>query len=745
MVAVEEGHEAVVPFGSRDAARLLARVDPPLTPPTLAHDPVNRRGLRDRLGESEARLALVVAPAGYGKTTLLAQWAADDPRPVGWVALTECDNDPPSMLAHLLLALEASVEVDDHHFASVALSPADLTSVLLPRFGVLVGDAPPMLWMLDDLHLLRSEHSKLVLDVLLDHLSPGSAIVLAGRRAPELPLARWRASRWVLEVGIDELTMSETEAAALVHAAGAVMAPELVEQVVERTEGWPAGIYLSALAQGFDVDAVGSGELAIADYLLDEVLRSFDDADTQFLIRSAVLFELSPSTCDAVLERADSAVRLERMARTNSFVRRVGPESYRYHQLFGDLLLAELRKREPGVDRALHRRASEVMEGVGDVDAAIVHAHAAGDRERAASLIWRFTAPYVGSGRSASLARWLAAFEPAAIAASPNLAMAAAWVAFTEGDPGETARWSTVLRSHDAGARLADGVVLGPLLALVDALVSRQGLGATLRDAERAYDELPAVSPYRVLACAVASVAARLTGDTTRARALASEGIELGMLFPATHAHCLAHAARLDADDGRWSRARSLADEALAIVATYGFEERPAMCLVYATAGAVHTHDGATDARDLLEHGAWLVATLNGVARFVALDARILLARSFALMGDLDEARRLLDEARGEIEDMVDPGGLPALVDQVRDRIVAAELPLGVSASPLTPAELRVLRYLPTHHSFAEIATELFVSRNTVKTQAIAVYRKLGVTSRGDAVERARAAGLLDQ
>jgi LuxR family maltose regulon positive regulatory protein len=280
-------------------------------PPRLAHDPVNRRGLRARLRESDACLALVVAPAGYGKTTLLAQWALDDPRPVGWIALTESDNDPPALLAHFLLALEAACAVDDEQYRAIALSPADIASVVLPRFGAVVGDAPPMIWMLDDTHLLSSARSLEVLRVLCEHLSPGSAIVLSGRRAPDVPIARWRASRWVLDVGYDDLTMTPTE-------------------------GWPAGIYLSALTDRFDLDvdpvSASDGDGAIAAYLSEEVLRAFDDSDTDFLLRSAVLDDLTPATCDAVLGTVDAGARLDRFAATNSFVRRVGPDVYRYHR-----------------------------------------------------------------------------------------------------------------------------------------------------------------------------------------------------------------------------------------------------------------------------------------------------------------------------------------------------------------------------------------------------------------------------
>ncbi len=165
---------------------------------------------------------------------------------------------------------------------------------------------------------------------------------------------------------------------------------------------------------------------------------------------------------------------------------------------------------------------------------------------------------------------------------------------------------------------------------------------------------------------------------------------------------------------------------------------------MYAAAALVHSRAGRPDARDLAKHGAWLATMLRGPVRFIAIEACVLLARTLIQLGDLALARELALEAAELVEGYPDAGRLPELVAQVNARLDTVELPLGVAASPLTPAELRVLRYLPTHLSFAEIADEVYVSRNTVKTQAIAVYRKLGVGSRAAAVDATREAGLLE-
>ena len=187
-----------------------------------------------------------------------------------------------------------------------------------------------------------------------------------------------------------------------------------------------------------------------------------------------------------------------------------------------------------------------------------------------------------------------------------------------------------------------------------------------------------------------------------------------------------------------------MVDVALDCIDEFGLAERPVTSQVYAIASWVRARAGRSDAKDLAKRGAWLLTMLKGVTPFVAVEARILLARTMTLVGEGDLARALLSEAEHELQGFPDAGSLPLELAEVKARLEAAELPLGVSAAPLTPAELRILRYLPTHLSIAEIADEVFVSRNTVKTHSIALYRKLGVGTRSAAVERARRAGLLE-
>ena len=249
---------------------------------------------------------------------------------------------------------------------------------------------------------------------------------------------------------------------------------------------------------------------------------------------------------------------------------------------------------------------------------------------------------------------------------------------------------------------------------------------------------------WRPLACLLGGTAARLLGDVEAARSMLTEGRNLGRLLPPSLAQCNAQLALLAGAEGAWDEAERLVDVALDCIDEFGLAERPVTSQVYAIASWVRARAGRSDAKDLAKRGAWLLTMLKGVTPFVAVEARILLARAMTLVGEGDLARALLSEAELELQGFPDAGNLPLELAEVKARLEAAELPLGVIATPLTPAELRILRYLPTHLSIAEIADEVFVSRNTVKTHAIALYRKLGVGTRSAAVERARSAGLLE-
>jgi LuxR family maltose regulon positive regulatory protein len=264
-------------------------------------------------------------------------------------------------------------------------------------------------------------------------------------------------------------------------------------------------------------------------------------------------------------------------------------------------------------------------------------------------------------------------------------------------------------------------------------------------DAVRARELDRPDSPYCIIALTLEGVARRLLDDADGGRDALTEGARLGDVFlPSIATQCLARLALLETEADRWFEAERLVDRAMTLIDVHLLAERPAHAPVFAVAALVHARAGATAlAKAEAKQAGVLVARLVGIGPWAAIEASIVTARAYLLFGDGDAAREHLSDARRMLDSYPDAGTLPAQLEAAELQAAAIDRPLGLTVAPLTDAELRVLRYLPTHLSFAEIAEELFVSRNTVKTQAIAVYRKLEVSSRGQAVERARALGLL--
>jgi LuxR family maltose regulon positive regulatory protein len=723
--------------------------------PELRPGVVPRPDLTTRLDASDATVALVVAPPGYGKTTLVSQLTTGAEQPFAWLTITEEDNDPSALLAYLALALDTIEALDPQTFAAMAMSEADLVSIRLPRLGnVLANRSMPFVLVLDDVHLLHSSGSVAVLERLAEQMPLGSQLVLAGRSDPPLSLPRMRANGELLRIGADSLAMSEPEAQMLLEHAGVELDGRALESLVVQIEGWPAGLYLAAIAlrESDNPAAAAEGfagrERLVADYLRDEALRTFPGKLREFLVRSSVLDRLSARVCDDVLERTDSARMLEEIDASNLFLvplDRRG-EWYRYHHLFRDMLGGELDRLDPSVKSALHARASTWWEQHGDIDAALHHARAEGDIDRMSALIWCNAPGYLSRGRTATVTRWLEPFTPDEVATHPPLALAAAWWSLTAGDTAIISHWTSLAERGD-DVVLPDGTSLRSAVLLLHALGGYDGLTRARDDAALAFELDRPDSPFRPIARFVEGSALRLLGERQLARDRLEDGARLsGVLHPAIHVHCLALLALLAMEDGDLPGGASQIDKAMQEIDRYVLGERPAMALAYAVAALSHARQGETvEARAAAKHGLWLLEKLTGIGAGLIADAGLSLARATLLLGDVSTSRMLVREAHRIVARYPDSGVLPGRLTEVERMTDASTVPVGLAATPLTPAEMRVLRYLPTHLSFEAIAEELIVSRNTVKTQAIAAYRKLGVSSRAEAVEQARGLGLLDE
>jgi len=717
---------------------------------------VHRARLVDEFrAAAEVPVVLVVGGSGFGKTTVVAQWLRDDPRPVGWLATTRQHDDPAVLLADVLDALDECEPLDPRVRQQLVAVAVDFSSVVLPRLRRTLAERErPFVLVIDDAQRLRRRPVWAVVQAVADSIPEGSQLVLISRSAPELALGRMRADRRLHTMAAATLAMDRGEAAALFDAAGLQLTSSLVDGLWKRTEGWPVGLYLATLAIAEEPDvasaaaAFAGDDRLVVDYVREELLSVLPRRTRAFLLESSVLDELSAPACDALLERSDSATVLVETARSLQLLiplDRRG-ETYRMHQLMRETLRAELARTEPELERQLHRRAAAWFQTTGEPDRAVEHLRLAGDRETLEAVIWGATPMFAGAGLTATVERWLEGFTIEEVTASPALTVAKAWCALTTGDMPSLRYWASV--ASEMGDRsLPDGSSLAASAALLRAVVGAEGIERMREEAALAYELDRVGSPYRSVARYIEGAALRIQHRNAEARDRLQEGEMLGAIaVPATQAHCLAQLAALALDEGDWDLAARFVERFTGTVERFELRERPALGSSFAVAALVHAHAGdAADARTEAKHALFLVSMLATVAPWINVEARIYLARTFVLLGEVALARELSREAFEMLALIPDDEGLRARLVEVERAIEAERIPLGVLATPMTPAEMRVLRYLPTHLTFAAIADELFVSRNTVKTQAISIYRKLGVSSRDPAVVAARTLGLLEE
>ena len=404
---------------------------------------VPRRRLAARLEEGLARgVVLVCAPAGSGKTVLLADWARGDGRPVAWLGLDAGDNDPARFWRHVVAALgrarPGTQGLAGPELGPLALSsPGGLVTALINELADQPGDDEAVL-VLDDYHLIDSQPIHDSVLFLVEHLPRGFRLVVASRSDPPLPLARLRARGQLAELRTDELRFTADEAAVLLREAiGADLPGQAVAALTARTEGWAAGLQLAGLSlrgqhdKAEFVAAFGGSHRFVLDYLADEVLDGQPEQVRGFLLETSVLERLSGELCDAVTGRANGQAMLEQVERAGLFLVPLDEVRgwWRYHHLFADLLRARLQYEQPGRVQALHRAAAAWCDEHDLADDAVRHALAAGDPAWAARLIERNVEALLGRSEGATLRRWLSALPAESVRDRPRLSLAQAYSA----------------------------------------------------------------------------------------------------------------------------------------------------------------------------------------------------------------------------------------------------------------------------------------------------------------------------
>lgn len=733
-------------------------LDVKLSPPRDREGLIARPGLLATLDSlTSNELTLVSAPAGYGKTSLLATWAKSSAaETVAWLTLEQRDDDPVRFLAHVAQAIEYVRPGVGARAGTILRTRGPDPELALHELLEDLAGAAPLAIVLDDVHLIEDPTCLSLLEYAIEHLPQGMHVVAGSRVDPPLPLGRFRARALLGEVRAHDLAFTVAETyELLVEVEGLDLGAAEVARLHERTEGWPVALYLAGLwLRGEDNPRLRAREFAanqryVAEYLTEEILAKLDPDIRTFLVRASVFDHFCASLCDEVLQRDDSHALLTETVLTNLLLVPLDEagEWFRFHHLFDELLTLELTRTEPDLAPQLHRRAAVWFQAHDHPEDAVEHALRSGDSHAAVEILSDEWYPLLRQGDGAALLRFVERLPTDVVLAHPELAAGSAlathqarrpvhersrWLELVERSRTQSPRtWTT--RAESAAAIARSISVDGDVGAAVK--YGRRALELTLEDDDRD-GEVPARAAlaYALYLCGCAAEAAEHA-----AKAVASPEAP-GR--PHSEVRALGMLALLAADDGRVDTAIATADDAIQFASTQGFSTAASVHLAYlGRARALLSKGQLREAEAAVERAERLSRMPDpSVPHAYAL---LLLAEVRTRRGSLTDAARSFDEASREIKTFADPGRLPAIATRVRRRLRAANAIVGARAEPLSSAELAVLRLLATDLSQRAIGRRLFLSVNTIKTHSRKIYRKLGVASRGDAVARADALGLI--
>ena len=735
----------------------LRVIEPKLMPPRVRAGVLRRARLLELLDDDEwSSLILLNAGVGYGKTTLVRSWCIERPEPVIWITLDPADDDPVRLWTHLATAVERLGEgLGRGALMCLAARGAPLETAVDELMNGLVVYGHAVTIVLDDLHVVRSESSLRSIEHAISRLPTNARLVVSTRADPDIGVARLRAGRALTQIRAQELVFTVDEAQELLVREGVELSGKSVEILTERTEGWPAGLYLAALWLR-ELDDANEGVRAFAgstrhvgDYLSEEVLAALAPETRDFLLRTSVLERFTPELCDAVLGREDSAAVLAELERSNMFLATMDTrgEWYRYHHLFGDLLQLEL-----GDENApeLRRRAAAWCRAHGLVEDAIEYAGAAQDAGTVAELLVEHHLEFIWGGRIRQFLGWVRWLPSELLVAYPLLPAVGAFAAAILTHP--EVEVQQLLAVAERARRERPRLWLPYVEAVVEvtraALIESGDVGAAVEHARRAVAAAQAgADVLSVGVLASLSQALFFAGDLDEAKRIAKQAVDRpdAPEVPDGYVASLGLLALIDAERGRpesaeawarqaisFARARFQADSWIASLAHLG------LALACAATGRLaEAEREALRGQQLRRSPQPAVGHTH--ALLVLAQVRIARSRLTSAADDLERAQRAIAE-------FPDPGRLPAIAAIVSQRIASARGSAGNRATveEPSPAELAVLRGLAAGLSRREIGAQLYISLNTVKTHTRELYRKLDATTRSEAIDRAAALGLLE-
>jgi LuxR family maltose regulon positive regulatory protein len=741
-----------------------AVIETKLRVPSPRPEQVPRPRLLRMLEEGlDCRVTLVSAPTGYGKTILLSQWLRSRAAKgvFAWVSLDEQDDDPIRMWRHIVGSLGRGAlgeEFGADVLAMLSVAGANVSSTVLPMLMNELGEvSQSVLLVLDDFQFATGRGSHESMDFFVEHLPENVHLVLATRSDPPLHLGRLRGRGELNEIRTEHLAFTRQEVASLLNEKLRLhVGPDDLAVLLDRTEGWPAGIYLAVLTlEGKEdvhasIRSFGGSSRYILDLLGEEVLARLPDNERRFMLETSVLGRMTGPLCDAVVGGEGSGALLDKLARSNLFVIPLDDHGgwYRYHHLFAELLTFELRGSRPDLLPLLNSRASVWFEEAGMFESAMQHAIAATDYERAGALISCHWFRYAIAGQLATLERWLDALPADLIDHYAPLAIVRARMSALHGQVEETERWLALARSLPYSGRLPDGSAsVESEAACIEALSGFGGIQSMVEAATH-FAELESGqhAPWRMTLVNIGlGYSAYLSGDQSKARRSAEEA--LAMITEDQHLWrigALCVLSLVATDDGRRDDAESLAKEALTLADRFGLQGMPQTTWASVALGRALAENGKVDeAEPVLEEVLFARRKIPDLSPWPTPLALLALGKVRSERSDFTGARELLDEARKIVESYPDAGIFPVLLER-QERELGRRRHKGTAQNgELTERELAVLRLFDGELSHRQIGENLYVSLNTVKTHVRSIYRKLGVSSREAALERARERHLL--
>ena len=634
-----------------------------LVPPPERPGIIPRTALRSKLAGIPAPIVVVIAPAGYGKSTAVAQWVAQDERPATWLSLDARDNDPYLLLNYLHAAIDAIAPLPTEVGAAIASAGPSIWTSAVPRLGAAVAAIGRVIVVLDDFDRVTDADGADAILSLAGHIPPESQLVLVGRTAGRLPMPRLIADGRLMVIGVRELVFDSDETAAVMRTVHVELPHDEIERITAHLEGWPAGVYLTARSirrgQPWHASAAARGPVTsvtehapitglASEYLRTELLEHLDPDDLAFALRTSVLERLSGPLCDGLLGRSNSAARLRSWEQSNLFLIPLDADHtwYRYHHLLRDVLTAELARQEPQAVRELHLGAAAWHLAQGLDEQAFEHLAAANETNEAVTLLPRLWIRAFNSGRIETAKRWADWLEGTAdLDRHVEALLVGSFLFRLLGESGRADRWTEIGDRWRQDSRDPTAVRVEAIRRLFRAVAMPSGPEPMLEDARRAVDGLDRSDPWRVAALTALGVAEHVSELDADAYLTLSQALEEAAARGAAQtaaAIASAHLADIAIERNDWATVERLLQTGQHLIAQSHLGEQSPGLAIEAVAARLEVHRGHHDAAKAhLAHAQRTRPILNHALPWLAVRTRLDLASAHLGLADPAGARTL--------------------------------------------------------------------------------------------------------